>query len=172
MKEEYAKTINDYQNNLHTLELLDATHKTVIESIQHELEQEKDASQIARNKVNEAQKKLNAICSQYEISRQELKQENVILTKKIEKLKRSEAIYKYYKKGRNFSETDSVKLIRKLIGLPLAAIEEKEWGQLLNTVSLYYPTLIHDLRNAHGITQQHIRVCILTILRGPRFGYC
>lgn len=164
MKAEYIKATHEYQNNLHTLELLDTTHKTVVETIQQELNHEKDASQSARTRYNEIQKKFEAISHQYETNRKDLLQENVALKEKIENLKRGEAIYKYYKKGIKFNETDSVKRIKELINAPLAPVEEKDWNQLISTFSLFYPVLLLDLKKEHSITQQHIRTCILTIL--------
>ena len=143
-----------------------STHwnKTVVETIQQELNHEKDASQSARTRYNEIQKKFEAISHQYETNRKDLLQENVALKEKIENLKRGEAIYKYYKKGIKFNETDSVKRIKELINAPLAPVEEKDWNQLISTFSLFYPVLLLDLKKEHSITQQHIRTCILTIL--------
>ena len=164
MKEEFTKAKNDYQNNLHTLELLDTTHKTIIETIQQELNQEIEASLSTRTKYDNAQKRLEDISNLYETDRQELLQEISSLKKKIENLKRSEAIYKYFKKTNSFLETDSVKHIKELINKPLEPIEDRDWNLLFNSFSLYYPALIQDLRNSPGITQQHIRTCMLTIL--------
>lgn len=100
----------------------------------------------------------------YEVKKQELIQENVILKKKIDDLKRHEGIRLQITKTQQFTETEIVKRINYLTEHPLIDITETEWDQLLTTASNYYPSLLHDLNNLRKITQQEIRACLLICL--------
>ena len=100
----------------------------------------------------------------YEAKKQELCQENDILKKRIDDLKRQEGIRLQITKSQQFTETEIVKRIKYLIEHPLSDITETEWDQLLATSCVYIPSLLHDLNNLPKITQQEIRVCLLICL--------
>lgn len=157
LEKEYAKALDEYNSNLHTLELLDKSHKIVIDTIQKELE-----SEIITNKS--FQTKIAEINTQYKNDQEELQAENENLRLKIEEMKYQEGISKYLVKSEEFVNTDIVKRVKDSMNNPLVKMSDEEWAQLITIGSLYYPNLLHDLNNSPKLTIQHIRVCILVTL--------
>lgn len=157
LEKEYAKALDEYNSNLHTLELLDKSHKIVIDTIQKELE-----SELITNKS--FQTKIAEINTQYKNDQEELQAENENLRLKIEEMKYQEGISKYLVKSEEFVNTDIVKRVKDSMNNPLVKMSDEEWAQLITIGSLYYPTLLHDLNNSPKLTIQHIRVCILVTL--------
>ena len=105
LKTEYINAINEYNNNLHTLQLIDASHKEEILSIQ---------------------------------------KENDNLKSKIEVLKHKDGLQEQISKTKELRETNIAKRIIFLINHPTICMTEKEWEQLADTASVYYPDLLHD----------------------------
>lgn len=154
LKEKYATAVDEYSNNIQTLQLLENTHKETISIIQQELDKAKGDNNTYRQKLSE----INTI---YESNRQELLKENESLKKKIEELKRQEGFRQQLTNSCNFADTDIMKRVGYLIEHPLVGMAEKESEQLVLTASTYYPALLHDLNNSPRISQQEIRACIL-----------
>ena len=164
LKAEYANATNEYNNNIHILELIKHSHQGTINAIAEELEQEKKDNSNYRAKYYDAQKVIERINAQYDNNRNELEQENASLKQEIEVLQKSEVIYKNLKKSKQFIETDAVKRILELMNKPLQPISDEEWNQLISISGLYFPSLLRDLRNKPKLSNQHIRACILIML--------
>ena len=156
-KAAYAAAIDEYNQNLHTLQLLDNTHLQVIAAIQGELDKSQNENQSYKAKLEE-------INVQYQSTRQELTRENTILKSRIDELKRQEGIRQHLTKSKQFVDTSIVKRIFYLANHPLEKITEQEWEQFVTTATIYYPALIHDLNNTSKAAQQEIRVCLLVCL--------
>ena len=154
LKEKYSTAVDEYTNNLHTLQLLDNAHKETIAIIQQELDRAKGENETYRKKVSE-------INNEYENNRHELIKDNNILRIKIENLKRQEGISRQLSVSSNFAETDIMKRVSYLIEHPLESMSEDELELLVKTASSYYPTLLHDLINSPNISKKEIRACIL-----------
>lgn len=122
LKAKYISITNEYNNNLQTLQLIDASHQEEIMSIQ---------------------------------------KENEILKSKIDVLKHKEGIQEQINKTKELRETNIAKRIIYLINHPTICMTEKEWEQLADTASVYYPDLLHDLNKTPKVTQQEMRTCIL-----------
>lgn len=154
LKERYTTTVDEYNNNLLTLQLLDKAHQETIALIQQELDKAKNSTDVFKQKLSE-------INTQYEDNRQELVKENEALRERIEALKRQEGIRRQLTISSNFADTEIMKRVNTLVSHPLVSMTEKELEQLVMTASVYYPTLLHDLNNSPNISQQEIRACIL-----------
>lgn len=154
LKEKYSTAVDEYTNNLHTLQLLDNAHKETIAIIQQELDRAKGENETYRKKVSE-------INNEYENNRHELIKDNNILRIKIENLKRQEGISRQLSVSSNFAETDIMKRVSYLIEHPLESMSEDELELLVKTASSYYPTLLHDLINSPNISKKEIQACIL-----------
>lgn len=150
MQEEYSNAILTYQDNLHSLEMLEIARKSTIETIQQEL--------------GNAHKAMVNINEQYENSKAELMEENEMLKRKISELERQSPVAKQLEHTKEFKESDIVKRIYDLLDHPTISLSNDELDSLTKTVSLFYPPLIHDLTQAKDITLLGRRVCILAIL--------
>ena len=157
MKSEYTSVLDNYKKNLDTLKLLDSTHKEIIATIQHELDNAKGENKTYRVKYHD-------INSMYENTKRELTQENEALKDKMSELERQEVIRQGIFRTQSFIDTDIVKRIKEIETQPLTSVTEKEWKQLISTASNYYPALFHDLNNSTKISQQEIRACLLVCL--------
>jgi hypothetical protein len=157
LKTEYANATDNYNKNLHTLQLLDKVHQEVIAAIQEELNTTKSETESYKSKIYE-------INRQYEDNKQELTQENEFLKTKIEELKRQEGIRKQITVSQQFTKTEIVKRLFYLVDHPLVDMTEKEWQELIEAASNYYPALLHDLTNSPKISQQEVRTCLLVCL--------
>ena len=157
LKTDYANATDEYRQNLNTLQLLEETHKSAISEMLKVLSHTQDENSSFRLKLKEQ----NAL---YEAARQELKNENEDLKKKIAKLQSEEVISKYINKSKQFKDTAVVDRFMLIAESPLIKPEEDEWEELVNTTSDYYPELIRDLNKLQGISIQEIRLCILVTM--------
>lgn len=163
LKAEFADATDKYDDNIRELRLLERTHKAVISSIQHELEEVQDKSSNFREKYTKAQQTISQINQDYESEKSRLLSENDVLRKRINELQQEEIISKHLITSASFTDKVIVKRIREVSNKPLASITEGEWNELVLAFSNCYPTLYRDL-SVYCNTPQNIRVCILTAL--------
>ena len=157
LKSDYANATDEYNKNLHTLKLLEETHKSTISEMLKELTHTQDENISFRQQLEDQ-------IAQYETTKEELENENESLKEKIAKLQKEEVISKYIDKSKRFKDTAIVDRFMLIAESPLMMPEDDEWEELVNTTSDYYPELIRDMNKLQGISVQEIRLCILVAM--------
>ena len=157
LKSDYASATDEYNKNLHTLKLLEETHKSTISEMLKELTHTQDENISFRQQLEDQ-------IAQYETTKEELENENESLKEKIAKLQKEEVISKYIDKSKRFKDTAIVDRFMLIAESPLMMPEDDEWEELVNTTSDYYPELIRDMDKLQGISIQEIRLCILVAM--------
>ena len=157
LKSDYANATDDYNKNLHTLKLLEETHKSTISEMLKELIHTQDENISFRQQLEDQ-------IAQYETTKEELENENESLKEKIARLQKEEGISKYIDKSKRFKDTAIVDRFMLIAESPLMMPEDDEWEELVNTTSDYYPELIRDMNKLQGISVQEIRLCILVAM--------
>ena len=165
LKKDYEVTSEQYQKNIHILELLDTSHQAVITTIQRELEHSQKESDTYQKNYAKAQQEMAQISAQYESDKQKLKEENQRLSLKLELLEQKSLISKNLQVAKDFAETDIVKLIMVKERKPLSTLSGKDWKQLVNAVETYYPDILHDLSFLPKGSLQKTRTCLLVLLK-------
>ena len=165
LKKDYEVTSEQYQKNIHILELLDTSHQAVIATIQRELEHSQKESDTYQKNYAKAQQEMAQISAQYESDKQKLKEENQRLSLKLELLEQKSLISKKLQVAKSFAETDIVKLIMVKERKPLSTLSGKDWKQLVNAVETYYPDILHDLSFLPKGSLQKTRTCLLVLLK-------
>ena len=157
LKSDYSNATDEYNKNLHTLKLLEETHKSTISEMLKELTHTQDENISFRQQLEDQ-------IAQYETTKEELENENESLKEKIAKLQKEEVISKYIDKSKRFKDTAIVDRFMLIAESPLMMPEDDEWEELVNTTSDYYPELIRDMDKLQGISVQEIRLCILVAM--------
>ncbi len=157
LKSDYASATDEYNKNLHTLKLLEETHKSTISEMLKELIHTQDENISFRQQLEDQ-------IAQYETTKEELENENESLKEKIARLQKEEGISKYIDKSKRFKDTAIVDRFMLIAESPLMMPEDDEWEELVNTTSDYYPELIRDMDKLQGISVQEIRLCILVAM--------
>ena len=148
LRNEYASASDEYSRNMHRLQVLEETHKTVIVQIQGEL--------------NAATSALN---ERLEDEKRELTEENDHLKMRIRELGQLLSLSASMKKRQQLSEEPIIKRVTELCATPLQTLSEDEKTALLTIMSDYYPSLIRDLQqSSNPITPLGVFVCILVAL--------
>jgi hypothetical protein len=163
LKKEYADATEKYERNLHKLELLDTTHQKVIETIQQELNKAQGESSDFKDKYAAAQQTISRLSQDYEDEKAQLLEETEVLKKRINELKKNEAISKHVEDSEAFKSELIVSQILNLADKRLGPVKENYWAELTKVFGNNFPALFKDL-HLHCNTPQNIRVCILTIL--------
>jgi len=166
LKTELADATEEYEDNLLQLQLLEKTHQAVISNIQEELDHAQDESSDFREKYVNAQLTISRINQEYEDEKTQLLEANEALNKKIEELRKNEAIFKHMETSESFKEQLIVTQILTLADKRKGGINEKYWIGLTKAFANSYPALYKDLCQ-YCNTPQNIRVCILTALDIP-----
>ena len=165
LKKDYEVTSEQYQKNIHILELLDTSHQAVIATIQRELEHSQKESNTYQKNYAKAQQEMAQISAQYESDKQKLKEENQRLSLKLELFEQKSLISKNLQVAKDFAETEIVKLIMVKERKPLSTLSGKDWKQLVNAVETYYPDILHDLSFLPKGSLQKTRTCLLVLLK-------
>ena len=165
MKSQYAEATEKYHDNLHSINLLERTHKQVIGLIQQELHDAKDESSKYAEKYQKAQATISDINKQYEADILELKTENERFQDTIKQLKQCKDLTSFVENSKAFFESDIVKSITQNAQKSIYTISNDEWHEFLDIVGKHYPNLVSNLNALQGITHTKIRVCTLTILK-------
>ena len=163
LKTELADATEEYEENLHQLQLLEKTHQTVISNIQEELDQAQGESSDLRDKFAHAQQTISKINQDYEVEKNQLLEANEALNKKIEELQKNTAITKHMELSESFKKEMIVTQILTLADKRKGLVKEKYWYELTKVFGNSFPALYKDLC-LYCNTPQNIRVCILTIL--------
>ena len=167
LKDEYESANKQYRKNIHTLELLEKSHQTIIATIQGELDSSIMANKTYQQNYAKIQQEKVRISEQYEISKQQLIEENRSLSVKIKELEQKTQLSTHLDAARKFLESDIVKLIRVKEKKPLSELSARDWNLLTSTVEIYYPDLLRDLKYLPKATLQKTRACILVLLKTP-----
>ncbi|MBO5628366.1 MAG: hypothetical protein J5965_04730, partial [Aeriscardovia sp.] len=154
----YQNATNEYNNNLHTLQLLDNAHQKIIAAIQEELDKTRHESEAYRSKLFE-------INAEYDDTKAKLSEENRRLTETLKALERRKGIPRYLENTESFMDTDIVKHLKQLETIPLSKVTEDNWAKLINEVSTYFPQLLNDLNNLPKMTKQKVCICLLVAIR-------
>ena len=163
LKTELADATEEYEENLHQLQLLEMTHQAVIGNIQEELDQAQGESSALRDKFAHAQQTISEINRDYEAEKAQLLETNEALNKKIEELQKNTAISKHMELSESFKKEMIVTQILTLADKRKGLVKEKYWDELTKVFGNSFPALYKDLC-LYCNTPQNIRVCILTIL--------
>ncbi len=163
LKTELADATEEYEENLHQLQLLEKTHQAVIGNIQEELDQAQGESSALRDKFAHAQQTISEINRDYEAEKAQLLETNEALNKKIEELQKNTAISKHMELSESFKKEMIVTQILTLADKRKGLVKEKYWDELTKVFGNSFPALYKDLC-LYCNTPQNIRVCILTIL--------
>jgi hypothetical protein len=163
LKAEYADATDKYERNLHKLELLDTTRRKVIETIQQELNIAQGESSNLRDKYAAAQQTISRLSQEYEDEQAQLLEENEVLKKRINELKKTDAILKHVENSEAFKKELIVSQILNLADKRLGPVKENYWAELTKVFGNNFPELFNDLRQ-YCNTPQNNRVCILTVL--------
>ncbi len=157
LKSEYAEVTRQYNENLHSIDVLENAHKQVVNIIQQELHNAKD-------KTSKYESAIADINNQYEADILELKAENEKLQDTISQLKQCKDLSPFIENSQLFFASDIVKLIIQNAEKSVYSMSDDEWNEFMTTAKKYFPALVSDLNALEGITPQKIRVCFLAIL--------
>ena len=165
LKSDYAKATKQYNENLHSINLLEDTHKQVINIIQQELLHAKDESSKYEERYQKAQSSIADINNQYEADILELKAENERLQDTINRLKLYKDLSPFVENSTSFLNTDIVNRIAQNVEKSRYSMTDDEWNEFMAAVGKHFPALINDLNRLEGITPKKMRVCALAILQ-------
>ena len=157
LKSEYAEVTRQYNENLHSIDVLENAHKQVVSIIQQELHNAKD-------KTSKYESAIADINNQYEADILELKAENEKLQDTISQLKQCKDLSPFIENSQSFFASDIVKRIIQNAEKSVYSMSDDEWNEFMTTAKKYFPALVSDLNALEGITPQKIRVCFLAIL--------
>ena len=157
LKSEYAEVTRQYNENLHSIDVLENAHKQVVNIIQQELHNAKD-------KTSKYESAIADINNQYEADILELKAENEKLQDTICQLKQCKDLSPFIENSQLFFASDIVKRIIQNAEKSVYSMSDDEWNEFIATAKKHFPALVSDLNAVEGITPQKIRVCFLTIL--------
>ena len=165
LKSDYAEATKQYNENLHSINLLEDTHKQVINIIQQELLHAKDESSKYEERYQKAQSSIADINNQYEADILEVKAENERLQDTINRLKQYKDLSPFVENSTSFLNTDVVNRIAQNVEKSRYSMTDDEWNEFMAAVGKHFPALINDLNRLEGITPKKMRVCALAILQ-------
>ena len=142
IKTEFIKATEEYEDNLHQLQLLESTHQKVIA---------------------EHTESYSRVYQDYESEKSRLLEENEVLQKRIDELHNNEAISKHIEVSESFKKEMIVNQILNLAEKRSSPVKEIFWKELIKVFGKKFPVLYNDLRQ-HCNAPQTIRICILTVL--------
>ena len=142
IKTEFIKATEDYEENLHQLQLLESTHRKVIA---------------------EHTESYSRVYQDYKSEKSRLLEENEVLQKRIDELQNNEAISKHIEVSESFKKEMIVNQILNLAEKRSGPVKENFWKELIKVFGKKFPVLYNDLRQ-HCDAPQTIRICILTVL--------
>jgi hypothetical protein len=158
---EFALATNEYNNNLHTLKLLDKAHQGVIKAIQDELNVANKNNQTILSELTSTK----SVNSHFEKEKQQLLENNEELKQKITELQSQKVIQQQMDNHHKFIKTDIAEQVLNDAAQPCPKkLSEKTWNELASTMSRYYPSLIYDLNHKTNANLREVRICILTCL--------
>ena len=157
LKSEYAEVTRQYNENLHSIDVLENAHKQVVNIIQQELHNAKD-------KTSKYESAIADINNQYETDILEFKAENEKLQDTINQLKQCKDLSPFIENSQSFFASDIVKRIIQNAEKSVYSMSDDEWNEFMTTAKKHFPALVSDLNALEGITPQKIRVCFLAIL--------
>lgn len=164
LKSDYAEATSQYNDNLHSISLLEDAHKQVISIIQQELLQAKGERSKYEERYQNAQLVIADINNQYEANILELKAENERLQETISRLKQYKDLSPFIENSQSFFDSDIVKRITQNARKYVYTVTDDEWSEFMAMARKHFPAMISDLNALEGITPQKMRVCFLTIL--------
>ena len=165
LKSEYAEVTRQFNDNLHSIDVLENAHKQVTNIIQQELINAKDESSKYAEMYQKAQAAITDINHRYKADILELKAENESLQDTINQLKQCKDLTPFIENSQSFFTSDIVKRIIQNAKKSIYSMSKDEWYAFVNTVGKHYPNLISNLNVLQGMTPTKIRVCTLTILQ-------
>ena len=161
LQAEFADATNEYNNNLHTLQLLDKAHQGVIKAIQEELNAANKNNQTILSELASTK----SINTHFEKEKQQLLENNEELKQKITELQSQKVIQQQIENHQKFIKTDTAELVLNIAAQPCPKkLSEKIWNELASSMSRFYPSLLYDLSHKANLTQREMRICLLTCL--------
>ena len=92
-----------------------------------------------------------------------IRKENCELNEKIETLKQQDGISEHIKGSNQFVKNENVKQIKDMTDNPLSTISPKQWENLIEVFSEFYPVLYKDILSCK-LNVNCLKVCILTVI--------
>ena len=163
LKLEFADATESYKENLHELQLLEESRKKVISIIRDELHGLNEEKDNYKKKYTELKLLKDRISEEYEKSIEVFRKENCELNEKIETLKQQDGISEHIKGSNQFVKNEIVKQIKDMTDNPLSTISPKQWENLIEVFSEFYPVLYKDILSCK-LNVNCLKVCILTVI--------
>ena len=165
IRAELDDVTEEYNRKVKSLQILEETHRLAnVEAAKtiSELRTEKDNYQAEHKKAQQAIAEVNA---RYEREKIKLSADIALLSERIETYKREHGIAIALKKGDDLEGESIIVKLRAMAEKPKETITESDFTFLEQTISTYYPALIHDLRQNPKFSNTDRQVCILTALK-------
>ena len=165
IRAELDDVTEEYNRKVKSLQILEETHRLAnVEAAKtiSELRTEKDNYQAEHKKAQQAIAEVNA---RYEQEKIKLSADIALLSERIETYKREHGIAIALKKGDDLEGESIIVKLRAMAEKPKETITESDFTFLEQTISTYYPALIHDLRQNPKFSNTDRQVCILTALK-------
>lgn len=164
-RRELEETKTAYEKEINELNLLEKTHKHVIELIQGELKSSLDESDMYRTQIQVSQHKIEEINRMHEESVQLHQEELERMRARIDDLRQKTGTTESLEAAKAFMESSIVRRVHHLAETSQYMLQDMEWETLVHEFRRCYPTLLSDLHQATSINNNGIRVCILVILK-------
>jgi predicted RNase H-like nuclease (RuvC/YqgF family) len=160
MRKEYADATHSYNQNLHTLQVLQDSHKSIIQQMQQKLSSSEAENRHYREKKNQ----LEQLTAQYETEHLELIAENNQLKARIEQLRQQLNPRPDAASSTLFGDTPIAQRIAELHDMPQVQLTDAEKEALVLAASQHFPDMVQALRQAKDIDQEGAVICILVAL--------
>jgi len=160
----FYEALENYHQKVKQLNLLETSHKKVIELVNQDLKSTQDESDKYRKKFEHAQQKIAEVNALHEQNILLMKEEISSMKSRIEELQRKLGIAGSHHKTEDFMNSEIVRWISYQVKHQKFEMSEYDKTILQKEFAKSYPTLIDDLHTA-GIKENGIIVCILLTLK-------
>ena len=143
---------------------LESIHRTVIDTIQEELQATQRDNSVIRGNYAEAQRALDAINTQYNQEKAALTNQIHLLEEKVGKAESQAKAPEHQEQSKLLRETEIFKLVRYLSEKPRRELLSNEFDELETEVGKCFPAFLHDIKNAKGLNKKDTQVAILSAI--------
>lgn len=160
----FYEALDNYHQKLNQLNLLETSHKIVIELVSKDLKASKDETDKYHKELEEAQREIAEFSTIHKQSVMQLEEEIARQKQIINELRRKSEIAANLKKADNFKACEIVTWISHQARKNKFDITDYDKKILVKEFATCYPTLYDDLHTS-GVKQNGILVCILVLLK-------
>lgn len=158
------EALEDYHQKVKQLNLLETSHKRVIELVCQDLKSSQGESDKYRKKLEHAQQEMIEINALHEQNVTQQKEEIARLKTKIEELQRKSGLVRNLNKANDLKNSEIVKWFFHQVQHQKFDFSDYDRTTLIKEFATYYPTLLDDLHTM-SLKQNAILVCVLVILK-------